>query len=132
MGTNTHYNPDTVVAPFGSYHHAVEIAAGVRSLHFAAQVGADRDGNVAPDAATQTELIFENIERILDAAGMRLYDLVKLNFYIVFADDLPEIRRVRDARLTTILPALSLIIVSALGRPEWRLEVDGVAARSDR
>lgn len=131
MSTNARFSPDSVVPPFGRYSHAVEVSPRARTLHISGQVGAEQDGTLPPDAASQTALIFDNIDRILNAAGMGPEDLVKLNFFVVSSEDLPEIRRIRDGRLTEPLPAMSLILVPALGRPEWRLEVDGIAARSD-
>ncbi|KUL96474.1 hypothetical protein DK26_06650 [Bosea sp. WAO] len=131
MSSNRHFSPEEMAPAFGPYSHAVEVPAGARTLHIAGQVGVERDGTLPPDAAAQTARIFDNIDLILRAAGMGPEDIVKLNFFVVSSDDLPEIRRVRDSRLKEPFPAMSLVLVPKLGRPEWRLEVDGIAARSD-
>lgn len=122
---------DTIAPPFGSYSHAVEIPPGARILTLAGQVGCTAAGHVPDDAGAQTELIFANLAAVLAGAGMGLSDLVKLTFYVASAEDLPAIREARDRILKSPFPALSLVIVAALGRPSWRLEVDGVAARLD-
>ncbi|MBN8939893.1 MAG: RidA family protein [Rhizobiales bacterium] len=126
-----HLIADDIAPPFGNYSHAVEIPPAARILSIAGQVGVHPDGRVGETAEEQTELIFANIERVLAKAGMTLKDLVKLNFFVVSRTDLPAIRAVRDRVLGTPAPALSLVLVAALGQESWRLEVDGVAARKD-
>ncbi len=118
--------------PFGSYSHAIEVPPGARVLHISGQVGADRDGVVPDDAGRQTELIFENLGRVLSAAGMSPSDLVRLTYFVCNKDDLPAIRAVRDRVLRAPFPASSLMVVQALGRPAWRLEIEALAARVDR
>ncbi len=126
-----HIDPPDVAGPFGSYSHAVEVPPGARTLHVSGQVGVDRDGTVLDDAGRQTELIFENLEQILAAAGMSLSDLVRLTYFVRDAGDLPAIRAVRDRVLRPPFPASSLIVVQALGHPAWKLEIEALAARAD-
>ncbi len=40
-------------------------------------------GVMPPDAASQAELCFKNLQRVLDAAGMDMGDIVKLTVYLV-------------------------------------------------
>lgn len=117
--------------PFGSYSLAVEIPPGARVLHVAGQVGADRDGTVPDDVQEQVRLVFNNLEKVLAAAGMTLRDVVSVNYYVCDKADLPIIRSVRDSLFKAPYPAASLVIVQALGRPEWRFEIDCVAAKVD-
>ncbi len=126
-----HINPPDVAGPFGAYSHAVEVPARARTLHVSGQVGADRDGSVPDDAGQQAELVFENLARVLAAAGMAFPDLVRLTYFVRDAADLAAIRAVRDRVLNPPFPASSLVVVQALGRPEWRLEVEALAARMD-
>lgn len=121
-------DPD-IAPPFGRYSHAVEIPAGARILSLAGQVGCRADGTVPASAGEQTELIFQNLKSLLGKAGMEISDLVELTIYAVAKEDLAEIRAVRDRWIGDTLPALSLVIVAALGRAEWRLEMDGTAAK---
>lgn len=118
-----------IAPPFGPYSHAVAVAPAENVLFVAGQVGVAPDGATPPDAAGQTKLVFDNISRILAAGGMQLQDIVKISFFVCDPGDLPEIRKVRDSLLRPPLPAASLVVVKALGRPEWRLEVECVAAK---
>ena len=119
-----------IAAPFGSYSHAIEVPPGARTLHVSGQVGADREGVIPNDAGGQTALIFENIAHILAAAGMSFADLVKLTYFVCDADDLAAIRAVRDRVLPPPFPTSSLMIVKALGQPEWGLEIEAFAAQA--
>ena len=119
-----------IAAPFGSYSHAVEVPPGARTLHVSGQVGADRNGAVPEDVGAQTALIFENLAHVLAAAGMSLADLVKLTYFVCDAGDLAAIRAVRDRVLPSPYPASSLMVVKALGRPEWKLEIEAFAAQA--
>ncbi len=127
-----HVDCPEIAGPFGSYSHAIEVPPGARVLHISGQVGADRDGVVPDDAGRQTELIFENLGRVLSAAGMSLSDLVRLTYFVCNKDDLSAIRAVRDRVLRAPFPVSSLMVVQALGRPAWRLEIEALAARVGR
>lgn len=126
-----HIDPAKVAPPFGSYSHAVEIPPGARVLHVAGQIGATPEGVVPDDVEDQARLMFDNLRQVLEAAGMTLRDVVHVNYYIRHEDDLPIVRRCRDALFVAPFPAASLLIAKALGRPEWRFEIDCVAAKVD-
>ncbi len=125
-----HIDCPTIAPPFGSYSHAIELAAGARTLHVSGQVGADRNGVVPEDAGSQAVLVFENLRHVLAAAGMSFADVVKLTYLVRDAADLAAIRTVRDKVLLPPFPASSLMVVKALGRPEWKVEIEALAARA--
>ncbi|NKX16688.1 hypothetical protein HGG75_17870 [Ochrobactrum pseudogrignonense] len=52
-----------------------------------------------------------------------------MSYFVVDAEDLPSIRAVRDTAISAPWPAASLVLVKALGRREWKLEVECIAAR---
>ncbi|AVO42554.1 RidA family protein [Simplicispira suum] len=126
-----HIETSKVAPPFGSYSQAVEIPLGARVLHVAGQVGATPNGVIPDDVESQARLMFENLGLVLEAAGMTLRDVVHVNYYIRYEEDLSIVRRCRDALFIPPYPAASLSIVKALGRPEWRFEIDCVAAKVD-
>jgi len=127
----THITPAGITRPFGSYSHAVEIPPGARVVHVAGQVGATPEGRIPEDVDEQARLMFDNLQQVLHAAGMTLRDVVHVNYYIRHEEDLPIVRRYRDALFVAPFPAASLLIAKALGRPEWRFEIDCVAAKVD-
>jgi len=118
--------------PAGSYSHAVAVNAGQLLLFVAGQVGIASDGSLPADAPSQTQVAFDNIGRILAKGGMTSADIVKLNYFVARTEDLAGIRDVIKRNLSEPYPAASLVVVKALGRPEWLIEIDCVAAASQK
>lgn len=123
------FNPTDVAAPLGAYSHAALSEGGGRTLHVAGQVGVDPDGAIPPDVAAQSELVWRNLAEILKAAEMGIEDVVKVNAYLLSPDDLPAFGAVRSRWLGDHRPASTLVFVSALVKPELRVEVDLVAMK---
>lgn len=121
-----------IARPAGSYSHAVAVEAPQSLLFVAGQVGVAPDGSLADDAPSQTQVAFDNIGRILADGGMTPSDIVKLTYFVVRTEDLGGIREVIRRNLAEPYPAASLVVVKALGRPEWLIEIDCVAAASQK
>ncbi len=123
-------NPDTIHPPIGAYSHQVEASGGGRWLAIAGQVGRTVDGHVPEDPIEQVKQALENVRRNLEAAGMEVADVAKLNWYLVGQID--SARR-RDALLAWLdgnpPPASTLVYVAALAAPEYRVEVEAWAYR---
>jgi enamine deaminase RidA (YjgF/YER057c/UK114 family) len=118
-----------VAAPFGNYSHGAIIPPEAITIHLAGQVGVRPDGSIPDDAGEQTRIIFANIEAILASQGFAFGNIVKMSYFVVDAEDLAAIRAVRDTAISAPWPAASLVLVKALGRREWKLEVECIAAR---
>lgn len=114
-------------APAG-FSHVVTIPAG-RLVWTSGQVGVTADGRVGDGWEEQTRLAFQNIGRVLGAAGAEFGDVVKLTFYVVAVDELPTVRAVRDEFVNTAAPPTSsLVQVAGLYLPGLLIEVEAVAA----
>ncbi|RFP19410.1 MULTISPECIES: RidA family protein [unclassified Duganella] len=125
---NTHHNTG-VAERIGRYADAVEAPAGSRWLYSAGTPGMRSDGTLPGDIAGQTELAWSNIMAVLDKAGMTAADIVKMTHYLVNAGDLPGCVAVRNRVLGELRPASMLMVVAALPRPDFLVEVEIVAAR---
>jgi len=125
---NKIYNPPSVT-PGPGYSHGVEIAPGARILYTAGQLGIGPDGKFLPDFRGQAEQAWRNIETILQAAGMGMADLVKVNHYLVRKEDFPVYREVRAKMLGPHAPASTLVFISSLARDGALVEVEAVAAK---
>ncbi|MFY9210749.1 MAG: RidA family protein [Aestuariivita sp.] len=121
-------NPPTIAPPVGAYSHGVEIPPNARWLHVSGQVGIAPDGTLGEDAAEQSQIIWDNIQAILADAGMGIENLVKVTAFLTDPDDLPAYGTVRSAALGQARPCSTLIYVPALVKPDWKVEVDVVAA----
>jgi len=125
--TLSQHNPTTITAPLGAYSNGVSVQGAGRWLHIAGQVGVDQKGALAGAFVEQAEAAWSNLVGVLNDAGMTTSDLVKVNHYLVSTDHLKEYGLVRSRHLGEARPASTLLIVQALARPEWLVEVDAVA-----
>ena len=123
------HNPSTVAAGAG-YSHGIELPPNSRILYCAGQLGLKQDGSFASNEIRgQAEQAWRNIGAVLRAAGMGYENIVKLTHYLTRREDLPAYREVRAQFLGKLAPASTLLVISALARPEALVEVDVVAAK---
>lgn len=126
----TRRNPDTVAPPIGTYSHAVRVETHDATWIFVSgQIAQDPDGTlVAPgDVAAQTEQVFENLARVLEANGASFSDVVKIQTYVTTFDGLDRSRQIRARYLPDEPPASTAVRVAALVVPDAVIEVDVVA-----
>ena len=123
-------NPPTVAAPIGAYSHSVEIPPHSRILYISGQVGIGPDGLLKEGAEAQTEQVCRNIVAILEANGMGLADLVKVNSYIINPGDLGAFRAARTRVFGDAKPASTLAVIQALAGPQYLVEIEAIAAQS--
>ena len=104
-------------------------AAG-RWLHISGQVGVRKDGSIPEDFKGQAHCAWENLVAVLAAAGMTVADLVKVNTYLTDRSQHPQFSPIRAKFLGDARPASTLVVVAALARPEYLVEVEAVACRA--
>ena len=122
---------DIGVAPqIGTYSDAVEVPPNARWLCTAATPGLAPDGSIAPDITSQAEAAWGHIVTMLEKADMTIADVVKITQYLVRAEDIPAYAKVRARALGAARPASTLLVVPALVRPEFLLEVEVLAAKA--
>jgi enamine deaminase RidA (YjgF/YER057c/UK114 family) len=123
--------PPTIRPPFANYSHGIEVPAGCRLLFASGQLGIAADDRVPEDAGAQADLCFQAIGAVLEAAGMGYADLVRINAFVSDRAHLKPYMAARDRYVTTPPPASTLMIVSGFARPEFKVEVEVIAARAD-
>lgn len=122
----TLYNPDTIAPPAGAYSNGV-CASGGRWLHIAGQIGVAADGSLPADLEAQSHNAWRNLLAVLRDADMDVADLVKVNHFLLDAADMGKYASVRSVYLGQARPASTVLVVKALAKPEWLVEVDAVA-----
>jgi enamine deaminase RidA (YjgF/YER057c/UK114 family) len=122
-------SPKGLAAPLARYSPAIEVPPGARLVFVSGQLGIDSSGNTPLSAEAQAELCFEAIRAILAEAGMQLSDIVRLNAFVSDAAHLADYMRVRDRNVADPPPASTLMIVSGFSRPQFKVEVECVAAK---
>ena len=121
-------NRDSIHPPLAGYSHQIELRAPERLLVLSGQVGMAPDGDIPDDAAEQLDVAFDNVLRNLDAASMRVEDLVKLTFYLTAPIDAARRRAMLSERLGGHTPSMTLIDVAGLVTPAIKVEVDAWAS----
>jgi enamine deaminase RidA (YjgF/YER057c/UK114 family) len=121
-------NPPTIHAPFG-YTHVVEVTDG-QPVYISGQVALDQAGElVGPgDIRAQTRQVFDNLRAALEAVGATFSEVVKLNYYLLDARELPIVREIRDAYIDTgRRPASTAVEVRRLFSEDALIEIEAVA-----
>ena len=122
--------PRTIRKPFANYSHGVLVEAESDLIFCSGQLGIGPDDTIPADTGAQAELCFTNIAAILHEGGMSLTDVVRINAYVTDRAFMSAYMSVRDRLFTTPAPASTLMIVSGFTRPEFKIEIEVVAARS--
>jgi 2-iminobutanoate/2-iminopropanoate deaminase len=131
MEMGMHIRHDVGVArQIGSYSDAIEVAPGQRWLFGAGTPGLNADGTLPPDITGQAEVAWTHVLTMLERAGMTVHHLVKVTHYLLRAEDIPAYTAVRSRFLGDARPASMLLVVPALVRPDFLLEVEFRAAAS--
>ena len=79
------------------------------------------------DAGAQARRLFENMGRILQAAGASFADILKVTVYLTDVEDRHAVDVVRREVFGDVRPASTLIGVAALAVPGMKGEIDAVA-----
>lgn len=85
------------------------------------------DGSCPPDAEAQAARCLEIISAALAEAGARLEQVVRTRMYLTNAADAEAVGRAHGAVFGAIRPAATMVVVSALLDPRWKVEVEAEA-----
>ena len=124
----TRSNPGDLAVPVGPYSQTVAVRCA-DLLFISGQGPVDEHGNLAgPTIAEQTRQVFENLETALRAHNCDWKDVVKLVVFLTNIGDFAEFTEVRKEFLSGVYPASTLVADIALVMPDWKVEVEAVAA----
>ena len=79
------------------------------------------------DVAAQTEQAMANVAQLLKEAGAELEDIAKIVVYLIDPRYREPVYRVIGRWLKGVYPVSTGIVVTALARPEWLVEIDVTA-----
>ena len=81
------------------------------------------------DAERQTEVVYENLKRVLEESGSGLDMIGKTTVFTTSLEHRPAINRVRERVFGPIgrYPASTFVVVSSLAVPEWLVEIEVIA-----
>ena len=93
------------------------------------QVGYNSEGRLEGNVRQQAENCFKNVEVTLKAAGATMSDVMKITCFLTRSTDYKAYAEVRDQAFPKDdQPASSTLIVKALARPEFLVEIEAIAA----
>ena len=97
-------------------------------LFVSGNVGVDASGNlVGPgDCEAQSRQVMANIRAIVETAGGTMQNVVKITCFLTDVNNFPAYGKVRSETWPSSPPASSTVIVAALVRPEYLVEVEAV------
>ncbi|CEJ15174.1 RutC family protein YjgH [bacterium YEK0313] len=123
--------PAAMPTPFAKYSHSVIVPAGTRMLFCSGQLGLGTDGVVPDDVGDQADLCFKAIGLMLADAGMDFADIVRVNAFVTDRAFMAGYMASRDRHMPSPPPASTLMIVSGFTRPEFKVEIEVIAAKRD-
>ena len=92
------------------------------------QTGTGENGLVGGVIREQTQQTFKNLETVLMAAGAAMTDVVKITCFLVRENDYKGYAEERlKAFPADSQPASSTVIVKALAKPEFLVEIEAIA-----
>ena len=124
-------NPWSWSLNFG-YNQAELLVGANRRLVCAGQTSVDAEGNPQHpgDMRSQIALALDNLEAVLNAAGMDLANVVRLNIYTTDVDEAVKNFDVLGLRLGSVdaAPPMTLLGVTRLAIPPLMFEIEATAA----
>lgn len=129
-GKKQHINPDGLPKN-PAFSQAVVTQGSGKTIYIGGQDAIDAEGNIVGkgDIAAQTGQAMKNVQTVLKACGATFNDLVKLNIYVVNGQDITKgFEASREFfKNVTDQPIVTVVMVPALGHPDFLLEIDGIA-----
>ena len=110
------------------------IARGGRTVYLRGQCPQDLDTarNIdSHDPAEQTHKVMQNIRQLLQECGGGIEHLVKVVVYITDVRHREAVYRTMGEYINGVFPVSTGLVVTALARPEWLVEIDGTAVIPD-
>jgi 2-iminobutanoate/2-iminopropanoate deaminase len=121
-------------AAIGPYSQAqvVRLHGGNKLVYTSGQIALDpATGTLVPgEIAEQTERVMQNLEALLEGAGLRFADVVKTTVFLVDMNDFQAMNQVYERHLVAPFPARTTVAVSGLPRG-GRVEIEAVAIGRD-
>jgi enamine deaminase RidA (YjgF/YER057c/UK114 family) len=112
---------------------AQAVVAG-NTVYLRGQVGQDIDTGesvAVGDPAGQAEQAMANVATLLEECGARLEDICKATVYLTDIRFREPVYEVLGRWLEGVQPVFTGVVVTALARPEWLVEVDVIAVIPD-
>ena len=125
-------NPDELVAPRG-YNHGFKVSGASSLLFLGGQVAWARDGKLVGenDIVRQFDKALENLLAVVQEAGGRAENIMKLNLYVTdkqaYVAAGKELGQIYRRHMGKHFPAMTLVEVKSLYEAGAMVEIEGLA-----
>jgi len=109
------------------------VVAG-NTVYLRGQIAQDLDTRASlhiGDAGKQADKAMANVAMLLEEAGSELSHVVKVVVYLIDIRYRDAVYRAMGRWLKGVFPVSTGLVVSALARPEWLVEIDVIAVIPD-
>ena len=133
MSVHTRIRPFNTAQTYPEQNLDNDLCQAVRAgniVFLRGQVGQDletRESVGIGDPAAQAEQAMRNVKMLLEEAGARLEHICKITVYLTDVRHREAVYRVVGGWLKGVFPVSTGLVVDALARPEWVMEIDVVA-----
>ncbi|MCY4259642.1 MAG: RidA family protein [Rhodobacteraceae bacterium] len=110
------------------------VTRGGRTIYLRGQCPQDLDDAVnvdSHDPVEQTHKVMQNIRQLIEEAGGTMDHLVKVVVYITDIRHREAVYRTMGTYIKGVHPCSTGLVVQALARPEWLVEIDATAVIPD-
>jgi enamine deaminase RidA (YjgF/YER057c/UK114 family) len=122
-------NPSDIYPPTAKFTQAIKVTGGTL-VFCSGLVGYEPDMTIAGgDVVRQAEVAYDNLRKVMDAAGGTLEDVVKVTIFIGedFTQRRDELREVRTRFFGDHAPASTLVQVAGFASHDYLIEIEAVA-----
>ena len=120
-------------SPFETHYGYSRAVVSGYEVHISGTTGYDYAKMAMPDdVAEQTRNIFATFAEIMKEAGGELADIVRLRTFVTDAADCEAVLKVQGEVFGAIRPAATIVVVTALLKPEMKVEIEADARLSSR
>lgn len=110
------------------------VTRGGRTVYLRGQCPQNLDDAVnlnSHDPIEQTHKVMQNIRQLIEEAGGTMDHLVKVVVYITDVRHREDVYRTMGEYIKDVHPVSTGLVVQALARPDWLVEIDGTAVIPD-
>lgn len=122
--------PASIAPPFARYSHGISARGAKTLIVTSGQLGLAADGEVPDSAEKQADICFANLDAILADADLSRSSTIHLRAFVTDREHMAGYMIARDRWLADVSPppASTLMIVSGFTRPEFKVEIELIAA----
>lgn len=85
------------------------------------------DGSCPEDVGAQTRRCFDIITAALAEAGASIEEVVRTRMFLTSTGDADAVAEVHGELFSQVRPAATMVVVSALLDPRWKVEIEAEA-----